>query len=70
MTDKEAIIMYINANASGIQKSLREIAILILILGIVIIINQIRLRKQLRQIQEQLDATSDKNNAGGDNQGE
>lgn len=41
----------------------------VLILGIVIIINQIRIRKQLRRIQEQLDAASDKNNAGGDNQG-
>lgn len=58
MTDKEIIVNYIINATSGIHKGLREVLILILILGTIIIVNQIRIRKQLRQIQEQLETIS------------
>ena len=58
MTDKELIISYIVNASNGLGKAVREAEILIIIaiiIGIAILWNQRKIRKQLQQIKEQLD---------------
>lgn len=66
LNSKEIILSAIAKQTATIY----AVGALLIIIGIAILCNQIRIRKQLRRIQEQLDAVSERNNAGGDNQGE